>query len=220
MLNQEQMKKIVGEFVLKFIEEDMYVGVGTGSTVGYFITKLAEKRNLIKGAVASSVATYELLKQYKIPVLDLNSVGEVDVYIDGADEINGALEMIKGGGGALTREKILAVSASKFICIADETKYVATLGSYPLPIEVIPMARGLVGRALVKLNASPNWREGFVTDNGNWVLDVYNLDMTDPIKLEEEINNITGVVANGIFARRRADVLLLARNSGVIDTIK
>ncbi|MFN8770798.1 MAG: ribose-5-phosphate isomerase RpiA [Neisseriaceae bacterium] len=220
MLNQDQMKKLAGETAIKSVSESMVVGVGTGSTVRYFIEQLANMRFDIKGAVASSKKTEELLKQYKIPVFDLNSVGKVDVYIDGADEINHYLEMIKGGGAALTREKIVASCSLKFICIADESKYVVKLGQFPLPVEVIPMARSYVAREILKLGGTPDWRQDVVTDNGNWILDIYNLDIQKPMELEEKINNIEGVVANGICAKRSADILLLAKADGNVELIK
>lgn len=220
MLNQEQMKKLAGEAAIQYINEGMVVGVGTGSTVKYFIDKLAEMRFDIKGAVSSSKQTETLLKQYGIPVLDLNSEGNVDVYVDGADEVNHYLEMIKGGGAALTFEKIVASCARKFVCIAHESKYVEKLGEFPLPVEVIPMARSYVAREILKLGGAPDWRQGVVTDSGNWILDVHNLDIQKPMELEEKINNIVGVVTNGLFAKRSADILLLAKANGEVELIK
>lgn len=216
MTEQNKMKQLAGEYAIKYIAEDMIVGVGTGSTVKYFIDKLATIKHLIKGAVASSVQTEQLLKQYNIPVLDLNSAGELDVYVDGADEINSYHQMIKGGGGALTREKLIATCSRKFICIIDESKYVAKLGTFPLPIEVLPMARSYVARQIVKLGGMPDWRQGVITDNGNCILDVHNLDIMEPIKLEEELNNIVGVVESGIFAKRMADEMVLAKKDGTV----
>lgn len=219
MLSLDQMKQIAGETALKYVEDGMIVGVGTGSTVKYFINKLSTRKDDIKGAIPSSEQTATLLKQHNIPILDLNSSGPVDIYVDGADEINHYLEMIKGGGGALTREKIIAACARKFICIADESKYVVKLGKFPLPVEVIPMARSYVAREILKLDGAPNFRSGVVTDNGNVILDIHNLDILEPIALEEALNNIVGVVTNGLFAKRSADILLLAKIDGTLDTI-
>ena len=219
MLTNEQMKQMAGETAIKYVTKGMVVGVGTGSTVKYFITKLAQMRNDIKCAIPSSESSSILLKQHNIPIGDLNSEGMVDVYVDGADEINNYLEMIKGGGAALTREKIIAATARKFICITDETKRVVKLGTFPLPIEVIPMARSYVAREMLKLGGAPDWRNGVITDNGNWILDIHNLDIQKPMELEEKINNIVGVVTNGLFAKRGADVLLLAKSNGEIETI-
>lgn len=214
--NIEKLKKQAAEAALDFIHEPgIIVGVGTGSTVNYFIEALAAKKHLLGGVVASSNITAEKLKAQGFSVLDLNVVNEVHLYVDGADEINPHLQMIKGGGGALTREKILAASAKKFIGIADETKYVDLLGKFPLPIEVIPMARSYVGRELVKLGGNPAYRQGFITDNGNIILDVHHLEILEPLKLEAQLNQITGVVCHGLFAHRPADVLLLGRKSGV-----
>jgi ribose 5-phosphate isomerase A len=216
MLTQDEMKSNAARYAIKYIEEDMLVGVGTGSTVKYFIEHLATIKHKISGAVSSSVSSTELLKQHGIAVYDLNSVDRVDVYIDGADEANHHLQLIKGGGAALTREKIIASVASKFVCIIDESKYVSYLGNFPLPVEVIPMARSYVARELLKLGGQPNWRNGVVTDNNNWIIDVHNLTITEPMKLEQEINNIVGVVTNGLFARRGADVLVIAMADGQI----
>jgi ribose 5-phosphate isomerase A len=220
MIDQNAQKKLAGEYAIRYVEDDMVVGVGTGSTVKYFIDKLAEIKHKIRGAVSSSSQTTSLLKQYGIAVLDLNSTGPLDIYIDGADEINHSLEMIKGGGAALTQEKIIAAASRKFICIADESKYVMKLGTFPLPVEVIPPGRSYVAREIVKLGGAPNWREGVVTDNGNYILDVHNLDILEPIALEEKINNIVGVVTNGLFAKRGADELVLARNDGSVDILR
>lgn len=208
-------KKIAAEAALEYVSYDSVVGVGSGSTTEYFITALGSIKNKIEGAVASSNKTAELLKAQGIRVIDLNTLGELPVYIDGADEANQHLQLIKGGGGALTREKILAAAAKKFVCIADESKLVTLLGNFPLPIEVIPMARSHVARILVKLGGFPIYREGFISDNGNVILDVHHLDMTDPIKLEQTLNNIVGIVCNGIFAQRPADLLLLGTATGV-----
>ncbi len=214
-MNQDAKKKQVAEAALKYVEEDSIIGVGTGSTANYFIDALATIKDRIKAAVASSEATAERLKKHGIEVMDLNSAGQLSVYVDGADESTKFLHLIKGGGGALTREKIVAAASRKFICVIDDSKLVPTLGSFPLPIEVIPMARSYVARELVKMGGQPELRIGFTTDNGNLILDVYNLEILDPVEIETQINQITGVVANGLFARRPADVLLIGRDSGV-----
>ena len=214
-MNQDEMKKAAAEAAVEFVEENSIVGVGTGSTVNYFIDALIAKKNFIEGAVSSSKESAERLKKLGIPVFDLNSVDEVPVYVDGADEVNEHLQMVKGGGGALTGEKIIASVAKKFICIAHQEKKVELLGSFPVAVEVIPLARSFVGREIVKLGGDPVYREGFVSDYGNIILDVYNLKILDPLKLEEQLNNIPGVVTNGIFAKRPADVLLLASEKGV-----
>lgn len=200
---------------LDFIEDDTIVGVGTGSTVNYFIKELATIKHKIDACVASSKATEALLRQEGIPVIDLNSVQDLPVYIDGADEVTEHGEMIKGGGGALTGEKIVAQLAQKFICIVDDSKQVRHLGGFPVAVEVLPMARSMVARELVKLGGDPEYREGFVTDNGNIILDVFNFTINEPMDLEERINRITGVVENGIFAHRIADVILLGSQDGV-----
>jgi ribose 5-phosphate isomerase A len=210
------LKKIAAEAALEYIESDAIVGVGSGSTVDYFIEALAGIKNKIDGAVASSIATEQKLKAHGIHVYDLNSIYPLPIYIDGADEINEHLQMIKGGGGALTREKIIAQVAEKFICIADQSKKVDVLGKFPLPIEVIPMARSHVAREIVRTTGGkPVYREGFVTDNGNVILDVWGLKILQPKELEGTLNNITGVVTNGIFAMRPADMLLLGTEKGV-----
>ncbi|MEQ6291834.1 ribose-5-phosphate isomerase RpiA [Vogesella sp. GCM10023246] len=216
-MDQNQLKQQVAQAAIKFVPDDCIVGVGTGSTVNFFIDELAKIKGRIKGAVSSSEASTKRLKEIGIPVLDLNSVGpdEVPVYVDGADEVNHQLHMIKGGGAALTREKIVAAVAQQFICIADSSKYVAMMGSFPLPVEVIPMARSHVARELVKLGGHPEWRMGVTTDNGNIILDVHGLQIAEPVKLEQQINQIVGVVTNGLFAARRADVLLLGTPDGV-----
>ncbi|ABZ75445.1 ribose 5-phosphate isomerase [Shewanella halifaxensis HAW-EB4] len=215
MMTQDEMKKAAGWAALQYVEENSIVGVGTGSTVNHFIDALATMKFDIEGAVSSSEASTEKMKALGIPVFDLNSVDELSVYVDGADEINGHMDMIKGGGAALTREKIVAAVAEKFICIVDNTKQVDILGDFPLPIEVIPMARSYVARQIVKLGGDPVYREGCVTDNGNIILDVYNMKIMNPKALEEQINGIVGVVTNGLFAMRGADVLLVGTPDGV-----
>jgi len=214
-MTQDELKKLVAEAALKYVVDDAVVGVGSGSTVFMFIELLSTIKNRIEGAVAASEASAERLKKHGIRVLDLNSVNELPVYIDGADEVTAHLHMIKGGGGALTREKIVAAVARKFVCICDASKLVPVLGKFPLPVEVIPMARSHVGRQLLKLGGLPQLRENFKTDNGNLILDCHGLMLMDPPKLEAELNNIAGVVTNGIFARRPADLLLLAEAAGV-----
>ncbi|HSA89493.1 MAG TPA: ribose-5-phosphate isomerase RpiA [Burkholderiales bacterium] len=215
-MNQEALKELVAREALKHVVEDAIVGVGSGSTVFKFIDALASMKNRIDGAVAASEASAERLKKHGIRVVDLNSVNELPVYIDGADEVTEHLHMIKGGGGALTREKITAAVARKFVCICDSSKLVPVLGKFPLPIEVIPMARSYVAREIVKLGGHPELRQGFTTDNGNVILDCHGMTLLDPPKTESELNQIAGVVTNGIFARRPADVLLLGEASGVL----
>ncbi|KTG29849.1 ribose-5-phosphate isomerase [Idiomarina sp. WRN-38] len=217
--NTDSLKKTAAEAAMQYIENGTVVGVGTGSTVNFFIDELAKRKDDIEGAVSSSEESTKRLKAHGIEVFDLNSVADVPVYIDGADEINEHGQMIKGGGGALTREKIIAAVADKFICVADDSKRVGRLGSFPLPVEVIPMARSYVAREIVKLGGDPVWRQGFTTDNGNWILDVHNLDIMKPMELESDLNNIVGVVTNGLFAQRGADVALIAREDGV-ETLK
>lgn len=214
-MDQNALKKAVAEAALAYVERGEILGVGTGSTANFFIDALAGLRDDIPGAVASSQATADRLRKVGIEVLDLNSVSGIGVYVDGADEINRHLEMIKGGGAALTREKIVAAVARKFVCIADSSKLVDRLGTFPLPVEVIPMARSYVARELVKLGGSPVYRDGVVTDNGNVILDVWNLPIDVARQMEERINNIVGVVTNGLFALRPADVLLLGTPTGV-----
>lgn len=211
----DALKRAVAEAALAYVEDGEILGVGTGSTANYFIDGLAGIKHKVKAAVASSEATRQRLQAIGIEVVDLNSVSEIGVYVDGADEINAGLAMIKGGGGALTREKIVAALARKFVCIADDSKWVERLGTFPLPIEVIPMARSMIARELVKLGGDPVYRIGFTTDNGNVILDTYNLDISAPAELEARINNLVGVVTNGLFARRPADVLLLGGPNGV-----
>jgi len=218
MMDKEVLKKQAAEAAIDYIEYGMVLGVGSGSTVHYFIEALKKVKGKIEGAVASSTTSAEMLKAISIPLVDLNSVNELPLYVDGADEINSAKQMIKGGGGALTREKIIAAASKKFICIADASKQVDLLGAFPVAVEVIPMARSYVGRQIVKLGGDPVYRQGFVTDNGNVILDVHNLKILDPMTLEQTLNNIPGVVANGIFAMRPADVLLLATSSGILST--
>ncbi len=218
-MTQDQLKKATAEAALQYIlphlTKDMVIGVGTGSTARFFIDALAPYKNEFDGCVSSSEASTEQLKGHGIPVYDLNAIADLRFYIDGADESNKHLHLIKGGGAALTREKIVAAVAREFICIADESKAVNVLGAFPLPVEVIPMARSHVGRELVKLGGDPAYREGVVTDNGNLILDVWNLQILDPVALEQQINSIVGVVANGLFASRPADVLLLGTEDGV-----
>jgi ribose 5-phosphate isomerase A len=214
-MTQDELKQAVAREAIRYVVDDAVVGVGTGSTANFFIDELAKIKNRIAGAVASSDRSAERLKGHGIPLLDLNSVNELPVYIDGADEITEHLAMIKGGGGALTREKIVSAVARRFVCIADESKLVPVLGKFPLPVEVIPMARAHVARQMVKLGGQPQLREGFTTDNGNIVLDVRGLSILNPVEVETAINNVAGVVTNGLFARRGADVLLLGTKTGV-----
>jgi ribose 5-phosphate isomerase A len=214
-MTQDELKKLVAQAALKHVVEDAVVGVGSGSTVNLFIDALAAIKGRIEGAVAASDASAERLKKHGIRVFDLNAVDELPVYVDGADEVTEHLTMIKGGGGALTREKIIAAVARKFVCICDASKLVSVLGKFPLPVEVIPMARSHVGRELRKLGGYPVLRENYKTDNGNLVLDCHGLTITDPPRLESELNNIAGVVTNGLFARRPADLLLLGTPEGV-----
>ena len=214
-MTQDEMKKAAGWAALQYVKKDTIVGVGTGSTVNHFIDALATMKDDIEGAVSSSEASTKKLKELGIEVFDLNSVDMIDVYVDGADEINDRMDMIKGGGAALTREKIVAAVAKKFICIVDNTKQVSILGEFPLPVEVIPMARSYVARELVKLGGDPVYRQGVVTDNGNVILDVYNMQILDPKVMETKINAIVGVVTNGLFANRGADVLLVGTPDGV-----
>ena len=213
-MSQDDLKRMAAEAALKYVTGGI-VGVGTGSTVNHFIDLLAGVKGRVEATVSSSEASTERLKSHGIPVLDLNAAGELDLYVDGADESNRHLHLIKGGGGALTREKIVAAASRNFVCIADGSKLVDVLGTFPLPVEVIPMARSLVARQLVKLGGTPVWREGFVTDNGNIILDVHNLRIMEPTNLEQDLNNITGVVTNGLFALRPADVLVLGTEDGV-----
>lgn len=213
-MTQNELKQAVGRAAIQYVRGGI-IGVGTGSTANFFIDALAEVKARIDGAVASSEATAARLKHHGILVLDLNSVGALEVYVDGADEITQHFAMIKGGGGALTREKIVAACSKQFICIADESKLVDVLGKFPLPVETIPMARSYVARELVKMGGQPRLRENFLTDNGNVILDVHGLSIVDPVGLETAINQIVGVVTNGLFAKRGADVLLLGTADGV-----
>lgn len=215
MMDQNEKKLNVAKAAVKHIHNDCLLGMGTGSTVNFLIDLLPEIKNKISAVASSSVQTENLLKMNGFEVQALNQLGMLDLYIDGADEATKNLHLIKGGGGALTREKILAENSKKFICIADETKLVKRLGVFPLPIEVIPMARSFVSREIIKYHGKPVYRENFVTDNGNEIIDIHNLDIVDPIQLENELNQIPGVVTVGIFARRKADVLLIAGEHGV-----
>lgn len=218
-MNQDAMKKAVAEaaaaLIKPHLESKSIIGVGTGSTANFFIDELAKLKLYFDGAVASSEETARRLRDHGIDVYDLNNVAELEYYIDGADEANDHLELIKGGGAALTREKIVAAVARTFICIADQSKRVDILGNFPLPVEVIPMARSYVAREIVKLGGDPAYREGVTTDNGNVILDIYNMDLSNPVQREQELNQIVGVVTNGLFAQRPADVLLLGSPEGV-----
>lgn len=218
-MTQDELKKAVGWAALEYVKPGTIVGVGTGSTASHFIDALATMKGQIEGAVSSSEASTAKLKSYGIPVFDCNEVDSLDIYVDGADEINHQMQMIKGGGAALTREKIIAAVAKTFVCIVDESKQVDVLGKFPLPVEVIPMARSYVARELVKLGGLPEYRENVVTDNGNVILDVYNLTILNPIELENKINSIAGVVTVGLFANRGADIVLMGASEGV-KTIK
>ncbi len=214
-MTQDEMKKMVAHAALEHVEAGAIIGVGTGSTANHFIDALAGIKHKIDGTVASSEATAERLKGHGIAVFELNEVSDIPVYVDGADESNKYLHLIKGGGGALTREKIIAAASDKFVCVADGSKMVDLLGTFPLPVEVIPMARSYVAREIVKMGGQPVWREDFITDNGNQIIDIHNLLIMDPAKMETALNNIVGVVTNGLFAIRPADVLLLGTETGV-----
>ena len=214
-MNQDDLKRAVAAAAIEYVPADCIVGVGTGSTANFFIDELAKIRHRIRGAVASSEASAKRLKEHGIEVMTLNDAGDLPVYVDGADEITRHMHMVKGGGGALTREKIVAAASRKFICVCDESKLVDVLGRFPLPVEVIPMARSSVARQLVALGGQPALREGFTTDNGNLILDVRGLQIMNPVELESTLDHIAGVVTNGLFARRPADVLLLGTASGV-----
>ncbi len=214
-MSQDERKKEAARAAIKFIEDDTIVGVGTGSTVNFFIEELAGIKARIDGAVSSSVASEKLLKEHGIPVVSLNSVIDIPVYVDGADESTRHRYLVKGGGGALTREKIVAAASKKFVCIIDDSKLVSMLGAFPLPVEVIPMAQSYVAREITKLGGQPILREGFTTDNGNIILDVYNLKIANPPELETKLNQIVGVVTNGLFARRPADIVLMAGKNGI-----
>ena len=218
-MTQEELKLQVAKeafnYVESLIERDTIIGVGTGSTANFFIEELGKISGKIEGAIASSEETARRLRSIGIPVFDLNTVGEVRIYVDGADEANQHLHLIKGGGAALTREKIIAAASKEFVCIADESKLVPVLGKFPLPVEVIPMSRSFVGRQIVKLGGDPVYREGCITDNGNHIIDIFNMEITQPVAIETELNEITGTVTNGLFAKRRADQLFVGTTSGV-----
>ena len=215
-MTADEKKKQAAIAALEYVEPGTVIGVGTGSTVNHFIDAIAENmKGAVEAAVSSSEASTERMKQHGIPVIDLNAAGELSIYVDGADESNRHLHLIKGGGGALTREKIVAAASKTFVCIADDSKLVDYLGEFPLPVEVIPMARSLVAREMVKLGGQPVWREDFITDNGNIILDVHNLEIMEPMKMETHINQLAGVVTVGLFAHRGADVLLLGSEDGV-----
>jgi len=220
MSNSEQKKQAVARAAIEYVEYDDIIGVGTGSTVDYFIEYLKPLKNKISGTVASSISTKEKLEANGIRVIDLNQVSDIPIYIDGADEVNSNLQLIKGGGGALTREKIIAGASQKFLCIVDESKVVDVLGKFPLPLEVLPMARSFVAREIIKIKGMPAWREGLITDNGNIILDINHLDIIEPIKLEKELNQIPGVVTVGLFAARGADKVLVSNDKEVIELKK
>lgn len=214
-MNQDDKKRQAAAAAIRFVPHDVIIGVGTGSTANYFIDELVKIKGRLQGAVASSEATARRLRAYGIEVVELNDAGPLALYVDGADEANAARQLIKGGGGALTREKIVAAASQRFVCLLDDSKLVARLGRFPLPVEVIPMSRSFVARELVKLGGQPEYRAGFTTDNGNLILDVYHLEMTDPRRLEQTLNQIPGMVSNGLFANRPADVLLVGAADGV-----
>ena len=214
-MNQENKKHAAAKAALDFVEEGMIIGVGTGSTIDFFIEELENVKSRIEGAVASSLTTSKKLEEKGIPVLELNVTGDLELYVDGADEATKHLHLLKGGGGALTREKIIAQASRKFVCIIDDTKLVNRLGKFPLPVEVIPMARSAVAREIVKIGGTPEWRSGHLTDNGNTIIDVHHLQINEPSVLETRLNQIPGIVTNGLFAKRAADLLLVASNSGV-----
>ncbi len=214
-LTQDELKRAVAQAAIAYVPDDCIVGVGTGSTANFFIDELAKIKHKVRAAVASSEASAQRLQGHGIKVVSLNDAGTLPVYVDGADEITRHMHMVKGGGGALTREKIVAAASKKFICVCDQSKLVDVLGKFPLPIEVIPMARSYVARQLVVLGGQPQLREGYTTDNGNLILDVHGLSILNPVELETALNNIAGVVTNGLFARRAADVLLLGTANGV-----
>lgn len=219
-MSKDEMKKNAAIAALEYVEAGRIIGVGTGSTVNFFIDALADIKHKVEAAVASSKQSAKKLKQHGISVIDLNSTDDIPVYIDGADEINQHLQMIKGGGGALTGEKIVASVAKKIICIADEKKLVEMLGAFPIAVEVLPDARSYVAREIVKLGGNPEYRQGFISDYGNIILDVYHLDLTEPLKMEETLNNITGVVTNGIFAKNTANIALLGMQDGSIKKLE
>lgn len=213
-MSPDEMKKLAAETALEYVEAGAVIGIGTGTTVNHFIDLLGTIKGKIDGVVSSSDSSTIRLKALNIPIYDLNAVGEIPLYIDGADESNYYLQLIKGGGGALTREKIIAAASKKFVCIAEQSKLVSVLGKFPLPVEVIPMARSYVARQIVKLGGEPVYRENFITDNGNQILDIHGLSIMEPAKLEAQLNNITGVVTNGLFAINPADVLILGTTEG------
>jgi ribose 5-phosphate isomerase A len=215
MITQTEKKKAVAKAAIKYIDDDFFVGVGTGTTADFFIEELGKIKARIQGAVASSEATENKLRRLGIPIIPLDSVTQLDIYVDGADEATNHRHLIKGGGGALTREKITAAASKLFVCIADDSKLVSQLGSFPLPIEVIPMARSYVAREIAKLGGTPRWRENFITDNSNYILDIHNLKISEPMNLESQLNQIAGVVTNGLFALRPADILLIAKNGKI-----
>ncbi len=214
-MSQDNLKKAAAEAALEEVKEGMIVGIGTGSTVNHFIDLLADIRDRIEGTVASSEASRKRLENAGLPVLELNATGTLPLYVDGADEATENGSLVKGGGGALTREKIVATASSRFICIVDESKMVKVLGAFPLPVEVLPMARSFVARKLVALGGTPEYRMDFTTDNGNIILDVHNMDLTRPTEMEQQINNIPGVIANGIFSQRKADRIIVATTAGI-----
>ena len=214
-MNQDELKLMAAAAAIEYLDYDMVLGVGTGSTANCFIDLLAEKKHMLEATVASSEATAERLRSYNIPVVELNQTNGLSLYVDGADESDEHLNLIKGGGGALTREKIIAGASEKVVCIADQSKLVKVLGAFPLPVEVIPMAQSHVGRVLAKMGGKPKLRDGFTTDNGNIIIDVVGLDLTDPLGFEHKINNIAGVVTVGLFSERPADILLLAGQDGI-----
>lgn len=215
-MTQDEMKAAAAAAAIEYVESGMIVGIGTGSTANHFIDQLAEIKHKIEATVASSVASEERLRSHGIPVLDLNTAGSLSLYVDGADESDKNLNLIKGGGGALTREKIVAAASEKFVCIADESKMVDTLGKFPLPVEVIPMAQSYIGREIVKMGGTPSLREGFTTDNGNIIIDVSGLEIVDPVAMEAAFNKLAGVVTVGLFAARPADVLILGTPNGAV----
>jgi ribose 5-phosphate isomerase A len=214
-MSQDQKKRNAAKAAIEYIKNSAVIGVGTGSTVNFFIEELAKNKGLIDGVVSSSVATEKLLKEHNIPVIPLNSIIELPIYIDGADEATKNKHLIKGGGGALTREKIIAAASKQFVCIIDDTKLVPLLGNFPLPVEVVPMAQSYVAREITKLSGQPELRQDFITDNGNVILDIHNLKIKNPTELENKLNQITGVVTNGLFAKRSADVLIIASDNEV-----